>query len=178
MNKALIFIPIFLAVLSCSEGDIIDNDLNFEAELQKCSYKSKSYVFYKIDSTINQTFFLNFDHSTFELDPIKPLALPLNSIEIPLNGTTNSVIHRKFNSSIKKSDYFCTSIPPSNILVTQELISSTGIAEIKYENSTENVTQITYTRTIILKDITLVGEGIAYRIESLILGADKFTVNK
>ncbi|WP_074409970.1 hypothetical protein [Aquimarina megaterium] len=176
MNNFFYYI-IFIAVLvSCSEGDVIENDIsNFTAPLENCSNQNEdTFVFFKIDPQINQSLSLSFTSSTFELNTV-PESL---THTVELNKTTNILIYRQFNTQVDGTAYFCSSIPPSGITVTQELKSSNGNAEIKYVVKSDTATETIYTRTITLTDITLEGAGIAIRQELLQLGEDEITVLK
>ncbi|WP_128755159.1 hypothetical protein [Aquimarina sediminis] len=176
MNKLFYYIICITLISSCSEGDIIDNDIsNFTAELEKCSNQEENtFVFFKTDTQINQSLSLGFTSTTFELD-----TAPEDLITtITLNENTNTLIYRQFESKINGAEYFCSSVPPSGINVTQELKSSDGNAEIKYVIKNEDATSITYTRTITLINITLIGPDISIRQESLEFGQDEITVLK
>lgn len=170
------YILLFVVVVSirCSEGDIIDTSVDFTAELQNCSNETaNTFVFYKIDDQINRSLSVNFNSTTFNDMPAAG-DIPTEPIEIALNATTNQLIYREFGIAILGENYFCTSVPPSNIGVNQELISSNGTIQIDYEpTDTPNM----FTRTITLLDITLEGEGIAIRQEFLLLGSDIVTTN-
>lgn len=176
MNNFFYYI-IFIAVLvSCSEGDIIENDIsNFTAQLENCSNQNENtFVFFKIDSQINQSLSLSFTSTTFDLN-----TAPENLTQtIVLNSTTNVLISRQFSAQIDGTAYFCSSVPPSGITVTQELKSSNGNAVIKYVVKSDTATETIYTRTITLTNITLEGAGISIRQELLELGEDEITVLK
>ncbi|WP_282090279.1 hypothetical protein [Aquimarina algiphila] len=177
MNKVF-FLIIFTLLISCSEGDIIENDIsNFTAPLENCSNQSNdTFVFFKTDSEINQSISLSFTSTVFELNTI-----PDNeelTLTITLDGTANVLIYRQFDTAINGSEYFCSSVPPGDITVTQELISSNGNAEIKYTLLSETMTEATYTRSFTLNDITLEGPDIAIRQEVLEFGNDEITITK
>ncbi len=167
---------IFLAFLisNCSEGDIIDNDVNFDATLENCSNSNdNTFVFYKIDANSNQSLSANFTSPTFDITPeVNDISVTTPTV-IPLNSDSNQLIYRQFNETITGSDYFCSSIPPSNVSIAQEMISAEGSIEISYQElDPESNTQRRYTRTIIAKNVSLEGNGISIRRESLFLGSD------
>ncbi len=173
MNKAFYIITSLVLFFGCSEGDIIENDILFDAPVANCENQNdNTFVFYKVDSDINQAFSLNFTSSTFELNTV-PESL---SFTTSLNGTSNTLVYRQFDQSINGTEYFCSSVPPGNISVTQELIASNGSAEILYAEKSNTGTEITYTRTIMLTNITLEGNGITIRQELIELGTDEFTI--
>ncbi len=169
MKKIIYLFVLTLIIISCSEGDIIEDDINFTAVLEDCS-NANDFVFFKIDSEKNQALSLNFTSTSFELNE-----LPDNNTEtITLNGTTNTLIYRKFDAQINGEEYFCSSIPPSNVLVTRELISASGAATITYERISG--TTNTYTRTITLSDITFKGVDIEIRQELFMFGEEEVTI--
>ncbi len=173
MNKAFYLIICMSLCIGCSEGDVIENDILFDAALQNCANQNdNTFVFYKVDTAINQAFSLSFTNTTFELNTV-PEDL---SFTIALNATTNVLLYRKFDTAINGDDYFCSSVPPGNINVTQELISSNGNVEILYAEKSNSGTTITYTRTVMLSNVTLEGDDIAIRQELLELGSDEFTI--
>ncbi|MDY8138977.1 hypothetical protein [Aquimarina sp. 2201CG5-10] len=171
MNKIWSYILISFFIISCSEGDLIEDNTNFTADLENC-FNGNDFVFYIVDTDIHQAFSLNFTSTSFSLDT----ADPETPVTITLNSTSNLLIYRQFNSAIDGASYFCSSIPPSDIMVTQELISESGTAEISYTLKETLPTETVYTRTIVLNNITLEGNGIALRKEFFLLGSDEVTV--
>lgn len=176
MNKFFFSILIVILTASCSEGDIINNDItNFDAPLENCAnLNQNTFVFFKVDTDVNQSLSLSFTSTTFKLNLV-PKEL---SHTIALNTTTNLLIHRKFASKINNTEYFCASVPPNGTVIAQELKSSDGNAIIKYTEKSQTSTSITYTRNITLSNITLKGNDISIRLELLNFGEDEITINK
>ncbi len=170
MKKIIYLFVLTLLTISCSEGDIIEDDINFTAVLENCS-NANDFVFFKIDSEKNQALSLNFTSTSFELNELPETDL---TETITINGTTNTLIYRKFDAQINGEEYFCSSIPPSNVLVTRELISASGTAMITYVlvSGTTN----TYTRTITLSDVTFKGVDIEIRQELFEFGEEEVTI--
>ena len=179
--KKLSFLFGILLITACSEGDIINITIDFEAELQNCSNENdNTFVFFKNDDLeINKALSVNFTDNSFIINPetIADISLDEPTI-ITLNSTTNQFIYREFDASINDINYFCNSIPISDIMVTEELISTNGTAEISYEilDNTTNPEETVYSRTVTLRDITLVGGGIEFIQEVLVLGTDNITI--
>ncbi len=125
MKKLLVFLFSIL-LLSCDDGDILITSFEFnDVDLQLCKgAKENEYVFFKINQTINEAISYNFISETFSETNVTS-----EPIFIDLDNETNNLIYRQFNSSIT-ADYYCSNIPPSNILVTEELIGTSGRAEI------------------------------------------------
>ena len=160
---------------SCSEGDIIDNDItNFDAPLENCANANKNtFVFFKVDNTTNSAMSMNFSSTTFNINPKTSDISTTEPTTIALNADTNQLIYREFDAAISGSDYFCSIVPPSNTTVTKELISSNGTLAISYTElePTAN-TQKRFTRTLTVLNSTLEGDGITIRNEILVLGSD------
>lgn len=165
--KILSWILLLVAFTGCSEGDIITEEIDFTADLENCA-NGNDFVFYKVDTAINQAISLSFTSSSFEL---LPETAPTDTTSITLNGTTNVLIYREFSSPIDGTTYFCASIPPSDNNITNELVASDGTVEIFYELQ-EGTDPPVYTRTVLLRDVTLIGDGIAIRREFLTLGSE------
>ncbi|RZS90443.1 hypothetical protein [Aquimarina brevivitae] len=169
----LVYLIICLFTLNaCSEGDIFEEDINFDAPLERCN-NDNEFVFYKIDTSTNTSLSVNFTSSTFEFTTFN-LDSP---ITIALNGTSNIVTYRVFEEPVVGEDYFCANIPPSEVTLVDELTGSNGSVIITYEIAETTATSTTYNRTITLNNITLIGPGRAIRKEFLVLGTDQFTIN-
>ncbi len=162
MNRFFLFFISVIFLSSCSEGDIINTEFNFTATPQDC-FNVNNFVIYKIDTDINRAISLNFTSTTFEVDQVLADG---ESETIDLNGTTNVLTYRKFDSAINGEEYFCSSVPPGDILVTEELVSSSGTATISY--STVDGQTI---RNVVLSNITFKGTGIEIRQEVFELGS-------
>ena len=175
----ILFLVTCLFLSSCSEGDIIDIDIDFEGELQNCSNENdNTFVFFKNDLAINRSLSVNFVNTTFSINPETVADISVDApTEILLNTTTNQFIYREFDAPINDINYFCSSIPVSDILVTKELVSSNGTAEISYAIVDNSSTEETiYSRTVTLRNITLLGEGVEFIQEELVLGTDTVTL--
>ncbi|MDY8138978.1 hypothetical protein [Aquimarina sp. 2201CG5-10] len=158
--KKLLFISLFtLFLTSCDDGDIIVTSFEFDdASLELCEgSQTNEFVFFKINTTVNEAISYNFIDDTFS--DIQETSDPIN---ITLDGTTNALVYRQFNNSIT-ADYYCSNIPPSSIIVTQELISSEGIAtitvEITEEDDNDGVISLNQDTTITLEDEDLNDDG-------------------
>ncbi|WP_378187463.1 hypothetical protein ACE939_03870 [Aquimarina sp. W85] len=160
---------LLMGTISCSEGDIITVELEFDGVLDNCANtNANTFVFYKLNSANTKTLLLNFTETNFDLIPdSKKLA---NVETVLLNQTTNLVTYREFSASINPSSYFCSDIPPKENTTTLEYTSTSGTAEISYDFLRTEATDSIFKRTIVLRDITLIGDAIAYRKEFLALG--------
>ncbi|MBW1296791.1 hypothetical protein [Aquimarina litoralis] len=175
MVKRIYISLITLIIISCSEGDILEIPLDiFDESLQNCANESdNTFVFFVIDEDTNTSLSVNFTDTNFEINPMTVEDITLDEpTVITLNTSTNQLLYREFNTAINGDEYFCNSVPVSDINVTQELISSNGTVEISYVLQNTTATATIYERTLTLKDITLEGNGIAIRRELLVLGTD------
>jgi len=170
MKKILLFFPCIIFFASCSEGDIIDTSVNFEATPEDC-FNEDNFVIYKIDSDGKTAISLNFTSATFETNRV-----PENNEEeeiILLNGNSNILTYRMFDQPIAGDTYFCSNIPPANIMVIQELIANSGTATITYTPDPTN--QNVFTRTITLTNVTFVGPEIEIREQVYDFGSYQIT---
>ncbi|WP_062055156.1 hypothetical protein [Aquimarina longa] len=180
MNKIFYYISFIVLIFSCSEGDIIETNISsFDTKLENCSNADKkTFVFYKVDKDKKRSLSVNFTSATFDITPETNSISVTKPTTIPLNADGNKLIYRKFSSPISKSDYFCNSVPPNNISITEELISSDGTLEISYtELEPVSTTQKRFIRTITVKNATLENDNVTIRKEILVIGTDTIEAN-
>lgn len=123
MRTILSILCLFLFLQSCDDGDITVNNFEFaNATLERCD--NFEFVFFKIESDSNESIALEF--STTE-----DILTEIGQVEVTLSGN-DQVIYRRFNSEVT-SDYFCDPIPPTSPLVSEELVSTTGIITVTTE---------------------------------------------
>lgn len=120
MNKLIIILILAGLLTSCNDGDVIVTTFDFEdATLQICGGPG-GYVFYKINSSATESISLHLGTS-------EELFLESSIQEFTLNGTSNYVNYRKFDGTVTGA-YFCSPIPPTDPMVTNEYVGSSGIA--------------------------------------------------
>ncbi|MDH7446844.1 hypothetical protein [Aquimarina sp. 2201CG14-23] len=124
--KKLFLLLISLTIVSCDDGDIIVTSFEFDdVDLQLCKGSATDeFVFFKINTSINEAISYNFIDAEYS-DTI-PTTTP---ITFELSNTDNGFTYRQFNNTIT-ADYYCSNIPDSNIIVTEELIGVSGQTEI------------------------------------------------
>ncbi|GAA4272339.1 hypothetical protein U6A24_20845 [Aquimarina gracilis] len=134
MKKAFVFIFLVVTFFSCNDGDIIITSFEFDdVDLQLCNGALENEsVFFKINPSNNEA--ISFDFISSQYNATTVLEEP---IIIDLSEGTSSLIYRQFNTSIT-NDYYCSSIPSSEIVVIEELKAISGIAEIRVIIATED----------------------------------------
>ncbi|AZQ43773.1 hypothetical protein [Nonlabens ponticola] len=122
MKKIL---PLLIAsiILSCDDGDIVVEDLDFDGvALQAClptaTTGDRDYVFYKIDQSNFESLSLEFSTS----DDI--LTVDGTYSDFDLNND-NIVDYRRYNAAPDR-DYFCGNVPPVSPRVTESFDAENG----------------------------------------------------
>jgi hypothetical protein len=120
MKNLLVLLLISLLLYSCNDGDIIVTSFDFEdVNLQTCK-GAESYVFFKINSAATESISLR-------ISTTEELFLESSTITVSLNGTSNVVNYRNYDSEIT-SAYFCSAIPPVEPSVAADYIGASGTA--------------------------------------------------
>lgn len=120
MRKLYALILLTTLLISCNDGDVLVTSFNFEdTTLQFCEGVS-SLVFFKINDASNESLSLQLqvEEGDFEQS---------NTLQFPLNETTNFINYRTFDNPPTAS-YFCNSIPPTSPMVLQDYIGTDGTA--------------------------------------------------
>ncbi len=113
-------------ITSCDDGDIVVTSFEFDdVSLQSCAgFETDEFVFFKINTSVNEAILLKAIvpgyNETTETN---------NAIPITIDGLTNEVVYRQFNTAITNS-YFCSTVPQSGVRVTNELNGIEGSASI------------------------------------------------
>ncbi|WP_282090281.1 hypothetical protein [Aquimarina algiphila] len=134
MKKLFSFLFSMVLLSSCDDGDIIITSFEFDdVDLQFCEgAKENEFVFFKINESNNEAISYNFISEIFS-DTIPTTS----SIIIDLTDGTNDLIYRTFNIPVTAT-YYCSNVPSSDIRIIEELIGSSGTAEITNEIITED----------------------------------------
>ena len=131
MRKLFSVFIIFNIILlnSCDDGDIITVELDFDDTFEACG--STNLILFKTKE-----------------DPSESLSLKLNGVtledilEVDENGlfektytisSTNPFNYRTYSNTDLPSDLFCNDIPNSEIIITQDIQSTSGMADLKTE---------------------------------------------
>lgn len=126
MKTLFSFLFLLLFLISCDDGDLVITSFEFDdVDLQLCKgAKPNEFVFFKINKTINEAISYSFISEAFS----DTIATP-TPITIQLSEDSNNLIYRNFNIPIT-TDYFCSNIPSSEIIIVEELNGITGTSEI------------------------------------------------
>lgn len=117
-----------LTLLSCDDGDIVVTDLDFEDQtLERC--EDFDFLFFKINPSSNETIALSFETTS------QILTNP-ETVSIQLEGD-NTLVYRRFDDEVLSS-YFCNPIPPTEPMVTDELVSTAGLVNITTSGNFED----------------------------------------
>jgi len=125
--KKIIFVLFGLSLIACDDGDILVTEFEFDdAPIELCSgAKENEFVVFKTNRANNEAISFRFFTDSFSTTQVTKKA-----ILIPVDSLTNILVYRQFNIPVD-NNYFCGTVPPGNIFVTEEIISIKGTAEIK-----------------------------------------------
>lgn len=148
----------FFFILSCSQGDVIVTEFNFDKDtLEICEATIGNFIYFKINNETQEGVSFNFSRTNFSVTAV-------DSFNIPINAT-NRLVYRKFNTTVDRN-YYCGLLPPSNISVLEEYVSSGGTATITTEITAETeeilndslaLKKSTYQTKILFENLTLNG---------------------
>lgn len=168
---SLLILLAFTAV-SCSDGDIILTNFDFEDSALETCENNNSRVFFKRNRNSPESLALTLPNTD-------SLFYKTDTIQYPLNGSTAKLFYRLHDEEVP-NDYFCQSIPPSFPKTEQEYVSDTGMATVfvlvKNSNEEEGKPMNTYPYTlttqvsVLLKDISLYNGDETIIKETLSLG--------
>lgn len=120
--KKLVALIILAAIVSCDDGDLIVEDLNFEnATVQACDIPVdediSEYLFYIINDT-------DFETISLDLNTTDNI-LTEERIYGPYSLGSNNLEYRKL-SGAAGSTYYCNDVPPASPSTTQAFIGEAG----------------------------------------------------
>lgn len=146
MKKVLSLLVFSMFLNGCDDGDLIQEDINFEdVTAQKCSTNN---IIYKLKDS--EALILEATGVTF---PTETTSQELNI------SSANRVIYRFYNGTVSAST-ICESIPPATPIVTGQWNATGGnivinTTAVKTTNEKDNSTKITgYNHNITFKNIT------------------------
>lgn len=161
-----------MTVFSCSDGDIILTNFDFEDSTLETCINNDSRVFFKRNTSSPESMALS-------LPKTDSLYYKTDTLQYVLNGNTSRLFYR-LHDEVVTSDYFCQSIPPSKPKTEQEYVSDSGKATVyvvvKNSNEEEGNPSNTYPYTlttqvsVVLKNISLYSGDETIIRETLTLG--------
>lgn len=133
MRKLFVLFLFTLGFTSCDDGDIITTELEFDDTFEACG----ELVLFKTKSDPNESLSLQITSPIItietliqtEVDPDNDLLVVLEtteSAEIAI-GTNNQFNFRSYTNA--PINLFCNDVPPTNVLVTEDFFSVSGIAQ-------------------------------------------------
>jgi len=118
-----IYILISLAVFSsCDDGDVAVQSFDFEDQSLSYCDNDQSILFYVRNSSGTEAMLADLTVNLTNL-------ISAGVLSYELAGNTNKVAYRIFDASADP-DYFCSAIPPTRPMVIDELIATSGRAEM------------------------------------------------
>ena len=128
MKKLLfVFLSLFILV-SCNDGDIITEELDFEDTFNACG----GLVFYKIKEDPAESLSLQITSPSLTLAELLTVEddgnLTYNEEEFDIDGSENFFNYRRYNTT--PTDFFCNDVPDSGITITNDEESTTGTAKV------------------------------------------------
>jgi hypothetical protein len=128
MRKLSLLFALFICTSSCDDGDIITVDIEFGDTFLSCG----EIVFYQLKEFPYESLSLQITNPEITLDDLIQVDDNGNLIEdtfqYGINGSTNTFNYRTYNAD--PSNFFCNDVPPSDIEITEDLSSPSGLASI------------------------------------------------
>lgn len=122
MKKSILALLVTTLLISCADGDIILTSFDFgDSQLEACG-GAGGYVFFKINNDAAESIAL-------ELNTEDELFLESSTRDFVLDGSFNKVNYRSFSDNVT-SEYFCSNIPPTEPMVVNDYLGSSGTATL------------------------------------------------
>ncbi|NNJ89476.1 MAG: hypothetical protein HKP53_08730 [Eudoraea sp.] len=147
--KRFFFLPIFVVLLACNDGDLQIESIEFDSvSIETCesSITTASTLFFKLNG--EEALILELQ-SGILLNEVSQ-----DTIVSTLPGQSN-LIYRLFSGSVSSS-YFCDAIPPTSPAVLEEIEAASGEVLISTLQNPSDTTL--YEHTILLRNINLINE--------------------
>jgi hypothetical protein len=150
MKRFLSLLAFLLALSSCDDGNLIQEDINFEnMATQSCSLNN---IIFKLKE--KEALLLEIPGSSFVNEPSivgAPIMIDISS--------SNRVVYRFYDGVVAQNN-ICETIAPATPVVTEQWTTTAGkihifTTAVKTVNATENSTRISgYNHNIVFKNIT------------------------
>ena len=150
MKRVVSLLVLLLALNSCDDGDLIQEDISFE-DTATLSCTTNNIIFKLKDK---ESLLLEIPETSFVNEPTldgEPTIIAINS--------TNRVVYRFYSGTVSQ-DNICETIPPASPAVTDQWTATDGEIQItttavKTTNTSTGRTTITgYNHNIVFKNIT------------------------
>lgn len=125
MKRFFGLLSLCFLVNSCDEGAILLQKFDFDsaAPIEDC--ETNNGLFFKLNG--NEALLLQIPITAFKNEVTAE-----NSPRIVVINSTNRVLYRLFDTTVSTT-YFCSIIPPSTPVVTEEWIAKNGVAGVSGE---------------------------------------------
>ena len=171
---SLIFLLAFTAI-SCSDGDIILTNFDFEDTALETCEDGASQVFFKRNSQSPESMALT-------LPKKDSIYYKADTLRYVLNGNNSKLFYR-MHSDLVPVNYFCQSVPPSSPKTEQEYVSDSGTATVYVVIKNSNIEEgkpldsypytLTSSVSVVLNNISLYNGKETIIKESINLGSIK-----
>ncbi|MCV6631394.1 MAG: hypothetical protein OIF50_16190 [Flavobacteriaceae bacterium] len=148
LKYKLVVFGVLLLLLGCGDGDLTIETISFdEQDMETCDPPTLSTrVFFKTKE--NQSLILELPANLFKNQ--------VSEEDIISNiGSASKLSYRIFNENVTQT-YFCSSLPPSSPLVTEEVVAEAGSVVIKTVSGED---PNSFLHSISLKDISFIREN-------------------
>ncbi|TGV03307.1 hypothetical protein [Flavivirga rizhaonensis] len=126
----LVLISIFLLnIYSCDDGDVITVELEFEETFEACEGVS-SLILYKTKNDPSESLSLRVNALTFDELLEVDEETKTYTKEVTINSS-NPFNYRTYSNATLPSNLFCNDIPLSDVIITQDIESTSGTAVIE-----------------------------------------------
>ena len=128
----------FLVCFSCSDGDVIEFEFDFDEDFEACE-DNNNLILYNTKEDPSESISVQYALSTLSLEDIFEGIEPFAQDTLENNNVT--FLYRTYNRPDLPSSLFCTSIPPANlnIAVDQDSPCRTEIIRLLIEDDNDGV---------------------------------------
>lgn len=181
MKKNIGLFLIMLMAISCNDGDMVFESLNFdEVPMQKCEDKE---LYFKVSD--KEMLVVNLSSPTGE--PIINNNLQVGEELEILTNNTNQIIYRLYDNSISNQNMLCSDVPPAFPQVVDEYISEnngsivvTKQLQVRNNDNQPNSFSVAYNFSFLFKNIVLSQSESQIKYPNYVFGtyqAESYTLN-
>src|SRR5690606_3746951 len=156
MKKIILLVFGFMLAVSCDDGDMVFESLNFDdVALRKCEEKE---LYFKVKG--QEMLLINLVSPTGE--PLINDNLQVGEELEVLTNSTNQIVYRLYDSNISNQTMLCDDVPPAFPQVVDEYLSQengsvliTKQLQVRGEESKQNNFSVAYNFSILFQNIVL-----------------------